>query len=430
MLGSNPKTVQEIEDALSQPNCTIDELLKCSGIASQIRNDNHCLIDFLLDEKNTKRIFEIIHTNSTRATQKSILGLFQTSNPVLHRTFADNLLITEYAVNMLDSPTTANSNYGVGIISRIISRAFDLWPDDMSEVFRISKTIYKTLIRHIHNTCVYHSIQDMITETHKGLWLFMWYCFRALTPKGSKDYHLTKRAALIDDDFEIDPNELTDLHRENILNILRLFFKLKLNAEGEFAENVITYIKNQNEMSTLSYTLALSLFPNEVLMNRAVHDLLTCTDFLDPKIEKALNYVAFSLKDTKISIDNLTTIFYLVLTHSESSNFVLNALNDLFEKALEHLEGISKRTFVENVKKIIMVEFNKQKETYNPMHYSFLISLASKCGNQINEEEQWKNFILNVVQPWEEDLEYDEKFVFDISNIDISAFQNIGGIEV
>ncbi|OHT16133.1 hypothetical protein TRFO_13461 [Tritrichomonas foetus] len=453
MFGLNPKSLHEIEEALAQPNCTVDELLKCAGVTSQFRNGNPALISFLLNEKNAKRIFEIIHTNSNRSTQKSILALFQTSNTALHRLFADYLQITEYAISILESDMD-HANFSVGIISRVVSRAFDLWPDDMSEIFRISKTLYKTLITHIDNICVYHSVQDMITDTHKGLWLFIWHCFRTLVgSEHEHEYQLIRRSALIDDSWKIDQSLITDLHRDHIINVLRLFFKLKLNCEETFAENVTRYILNQSEMTALLYSLALSLHPNEIIMKRAVNEIKTRNDFADPIIEKSLNYITFAL--SMVSNETLVDVISTVLLHENSSNLVLNALktllisifcendcnssNDVNNQDLQNLsnglnpengdrcndtnnfgdsylndEGKNqpKRDIEElrkEVKRIVLEDYRKTSEEQNPMYFAFLMSIAIDVNSNTEGDDEWKKFYTEVVYPWNKEDEDTEE---------------------
>lgn len=420
MFGLNPRAVQEIDEALAKPDCSVDDLLKCPGVTSQFRNGNPNLVMFLLTEKNAKRIFEIIRTNPNRATQKALLALFQTSNKSLHRLFADNLIITEYAVNILEYPSE-HGNFGVGIISRVISRAFDLWPDDMSEVFRISKTIYKSLISHMDNVCIFHSVQDMITDSHKGLWLFMWYCFLALAGENENKYFLTRRAALIQDDVRVDQKLITPLHRDHIINLLRLFFKLKLASEGEFADNVIRYIVDQKQMSTLLYSLALSLPPNEIIMKRAVNEIIRSTDFKDPVIEQSLQYISKAIKMVPSQI--LIGIVYIIISHNDSSNFTMNALKDLIGIAFQYLEANEKEIFADNLKKIIMFEYNKLNEEDNPIHYAFLISISYICSeNEEKIDEIWQKFISSVVDPWLNNNDYDYEFHFDVNNINPSDF--------
>lgn len=420
MFGLNPRAVQEIEEALAKPDCSVDDLLKCPGVTSQFRNGNPNLVMFLLTEKNAKRIFEIIRTNPNRATQKSLLALFQTSNTSLHRLFADNLIITEYAVNILEHPSD-HGNFGVGIISRIISRAFDLWPDDMSEVFRISKTIYKSLISHMDNVCIFHSVQDMITDSHKGLWLFMWYCFLALTGENQDKYSLTRRAALIQADVRVDPKIITPLHRDHIINLLRLFFKLKLNSEAEFAENVTRYIIDQSEMSTLLYSLALTLPPNEIIVKRAVNEIIRSTDFKNPIIEQSLHYISKAIKMVKVEI--VIGVIYIIISHHDSSNFAMNALKDLIEIVFQNVDENDKEILKDNLKKIIMLEYSKINEDENPINFAFLISFSHIYSmNEKELDEIWKKFITAVVDPWLNNCDYDYEFHFDVGNINPDDF--------
>ena len=418
MFGQNPKSLHEIEECLSQPDCTVDELLKCAGITSQFRNGNPSLIKFLQNEKNAKRIFEIIHSDPSRATQKSILSLFQTSNTSLHRLFAEYLVITEYAISILESDA-AHKNFSVGIISRIISRAFDLWPDDMSEVFRISKTIYKTLITHMDSICVFHSVQDMITETHKGLWLFMWHCFRTLVGEDEKKYRLTRRSAFIDNDLKVDQSLMTDLHKDHIITVLRLFFKLKLYAEEEFANNVVNYIIDQKNMSELLFSLALSLHPNEVLLHRAVNIILKSEHFIDPVIEKALNYIAFAIKI--VDMKTIIGVTYATLEHHDASNFILSSLKSLVDVTLNHF-NTEKNEIITKLRRIIMLEYNKTSETENPLYFSFLISISISLLIGEQNDEQWSNYKRLVIDPWVNDENYDSSFRFHTENEDPTVF--------
>ncbi|OHT11477.1 hypothetical protein TRFO_19011 [Tritrichomonas foetus] len=439
MFGLNPKSLHEIEEMLAQPNCTVDDLLKCTSVTSQFRNGNKKLIDFLLIEKNSMRIFEIIKNEPNRAIQKSILGLFQTSNTALHRLLADNINIAEYAISTLES-TSSHAVFSIGIMSRILSRAFDLWPEDMSEIFRISNTIYQTIIKHIDNECVFRTIQDLVTESHKGMWLLMWHLFRFLVGKDAAKYTLKHRKALIDNDLIVDSKYMTNVHREHILYLLKIFFNIKLSHESEFAANVTQYIIDYtngqlNKMTTSLFGLVLKLHPNEEILNYAIDVIMNGGDFSDPLFDSAIQYVTFCVgiiyKHSKHE-NVISKIFYFVLMQNNVSNIILNSLKKMLLTVAEDASYREKyRILREDAKQVIMVRFNRTKEIENPLFFSFLLCYASIIGCDEEEENdvQWQEFQKVVVEPWINDEEYDEKFCFVINETDLFEKYNLSTLD-
>ena len=420
MFGLSPKYLHEIEEMLAQPNCSVDNLLKCSSLTSQFRNGNKDLVDFLCAEKNSMRIIEIIRDEESRVIQKSILSLFQTSNTSLHRLFADNLTLTEFAMSLVESKTS-HANFSIGIMSRIISRAFDLWPDDMSEIFRISETIYLLIIKHFDNECLFHTVQDLITDSHKSVWLLIWHLFRFLAGEKEGNYRLKHRKALIDNNIKVDQSYMTEAHKNHILDILRNFFKLRLSEESEFAENVTQYIIDQGVVTAQLLSVALSLYPNEKILNYAISCIMNCTDFSELVLCRALQYVAFSYKFA--SSNDIGKIFFLILMQNDPSNFVLISLKAVLRSLVNDPEKL--KLVSDDIKEIIMVKFNRTKEDSNPLLFSFLIAFSTMLSKDESNDSQWNEYIEKVIEPWNNDLDYSTDFYFKIDNADLFEKYNV-----
>jgi len=353
----NKQAINEIEEALSSPNCTVDTLLRCGSLTSQFRNNNPGLITFLQKEENLKRIFEIIHTSDDKKIQKSILSLFQTSNTILHHSIAYSLPLSEYIIDALEDQSCI-SRYSFGIFSRILSRAFDIMPDEMSEIFRVSTKIYPTIIRNINNLCMFKLVQDLITDQHRGIWLFLWYEFLSIIPEDERnEYNLPKREAIIRSSVPIPYNLITPTHRQNILENLKSYFKLRHGTDEEFEISIKKYINSQSSIDYLLYSVALYISPDENIKENAIKTIINSKD--SPEIEECFEYISHSY-----SIDDMDTIiklFFCVLTSENITNFILASAKNLFISFDNYLYQESQElhdSFQKQIINILMYTYN------------------------------------------------------------------------
>lgn len=399
MFGYSTQSVNDIKEALSKPDCSVDTLLQCHSITSQFRNGNPDLVEYLRKEANMKRLLELIHTNKEREVQKAILALFQTSNTSLHRVLAESITLAEYAASVADT-TLDNTNYSIGIISRIFSRAFDLWPDDMSEIFRLSKTLYRTVISHIDNLCIFHSVQSLISETHKEIWLFMWRCFQVLVDN-SPEYKLVQKRLPIPENLVFEPGVITKYHKEHIIELLFLFFKLKLRSEEEFAQNVMKYLYSQ-ELNSSLINLALTLSPDQTIAERIMNILDTNNDWLLPITEKCIEYLKHAIQFVPASF--IVKVIEKVLTDNNVSNFAQYSAKALIVTAQE--QNILQQEHIESLKKIIMSTYNAIAPDKEPTLLPFIMVFGYliKIEEPENEYDPYTQFRKNIILPYHDSV--------------------------
>ena len=420
MFGLSKQAVNEIETALQDPNCTVDTLLKCSSLTCQFRNGNKKLLEFLQKEQNARRIFEIIHTESNRKTQRTILGLFQTSNTTLHRLLADNIPLCEFALSILEKESPLRE-FSFGIISRVFSRAFDLWPDDMSEVMRTSNYCYRLATKHVNNVCVFHLLQDLMTETHKGSALWLWHGFMSMIPEeGRHEYSWPKRELLIREELFMKPEELGPDHRRNIMHLMVVCFRNKIKAgrdvaESQFRAMVLKWLKKIEPSTLFYFRLAATLEPDRQIHEKAMK-MLEESDLGTVIADAAVKYLTKAVQVAKV--EDILKILYLLLTRDDVANLTLSAGKQLLAAALER-EALAVPV-AEAAKKIVAYAYTRINDDNRHLLLPFIIKFATmlKIDGARDFSPEWIEFGKKVADPWLEGEEYDETFTFSPIELD------------
>lgn len=156
---------------------TYEELLKCNDLSTAYRNNNPKLIGFLTQPENIEKLLDLLMQSDARSTHKTIISLFQTNNTLLHRFFAVSIDVIQYAFRSLETKYTKNGCFAAGTISEIFSRAMDLWPRDIHNVFKESDNLYNSIISNIEQSFIYYSFKDLIKLDTHPLELFIWCLF-------------------------------------------------------------------------------------------------------------------------------------------------------------------------------------------------------------------------------------------------------------
>lgn len=409
MFGYSRQEQGQLNALLEDPNCTVDALLKCPNLASQFRNSNPKVTEFLTKEKNVHRIIELIHTSRDKVLQKSVISLFQTSNVALHRVFADSIPLTEYAISILNQGGEI-ANYSFGIISRLLSRAFSLWPEDMSDVFRLSSMIYPTLIRKMDMPCVYYMMQDLLTEVHRGTAIFVFHAFMSIIPDEERHKYMWQRRSLcIKQELMVSVKEMTWNHRRNIFRLIGMFFRAKGNIDKGFDTIVVKYLRTLVPLTEGFFNLAGSLPPDPVLKQYAVRVLLKSNDFRERIVESAMRYIAVCT--AILTLEEVIKILFLILIRPDTSNLVLLQGKEMLSKALEREETCETLKF--EVKQVLAYVVNNVKPEMEYLVLPFVVT----CAKLVNESEMtvpcWDAFVERVVDPWSKDDGYDETFKFN-----------------
>ena len=229
MLSYNQQQQQkcppELLEALEKNGPLID-ILKSPAVAQQLRANHEKLVERLAKRSTMIEILDIVRNSTDKALQKSILGLFQTSNLVLHRFFADDLVVMENAITRTLEEEHPAKGYAVGMIARFLNKAFDEWPDECGEVCRVSETIYPTVIRNLDRSAVFQLVCDLVSEHHKGIAIFVWHCFVSIS--GVKE----RPPPFACCEREVKVEGLGPVHCANVIELMRQFFQMRKGKDS------------------------------------------------------------------------------------------------------------------------------------------------------------------------------------------------------
>ena len=397
LFGCSQETLDEINKVLDDPTCSVDSLLCCRGLVAQVRCENPRLQEFFKREDSMKRIFCLIHTSSDRAQQASLLSLFQTSNTCLHRALAESITLADYAMSILDKDTE-NAKFSAGVVTRIFAKAFDLWPEDMSEVFRLSKTLSITCIEHIDLLSVFYCAQQVVSVLASDVWVFLWRCLSVVA--WPRQFSLNcKYVPMLG---EIDRSKITPRHIQNLMELLRLFFKARKDDDDqEFAENVRAWLR-QVDLTADRLKLALVLARDSVLAQKVIDFIHECTDYEDELFWRAVEYLVYDSDDCPT--DELVHLLKLCLTHENVSNFARIEIKNLFMAkdwgSTLQIQALIAKAYTEHAD--------------NPQLLPFILA----CSAHVTGPEfipGWPDFCEKVVDKYLSDEPWEDAFKFPIN---------------
>lgn len=392
-FGSDHESLDEINTALEDPNCSVDSLLKCRGILVHLRCGHAKLLEFLKTEESMKRLFFLIHTTTNRSDQAALLSLFQTSNTSLHRTLAESITLTDYALSIIDEETE-NSKFSLGVITRILAKAFDLWPEDMLEVFRLSKTMPVKCIEHMNSLSLFHCAQHLISAQMPDVSTFMWRCWEVVAwPRHvsiTSQYH---------PGADIDRSKITPRHIANLMELLCLYFKMKKDDEDkELAEQILLWFR-EVELTPLRIKLALVLPKDKTVTEKAIELVKTCTNYEDELFWRAVEYLVYDHEDCPMEV--VIDLLKICLMCEKVSDFGRMEIRNLFSKK-------SCEDSIE-IQKLIAKAFSEHRD--NPTLLPFIMSCASLVNSTVFIA-QWMDFRLEVVDKYMNDEVWSTDFSF------------------
>lgn len=404
MFSGTQKGQNEIDALFDQnPKPSLEELLSCQCIVSQFRDNNERLVARLTEEEIQMELYHTIMTTKEKAKQKLITSLFQTSNYALHEVFIKNLKITEYAISALDLKTVTGK-YAVGIISRFITRAMDTWPEEASELFRVSQKIYPTVIKHINESCVFQAVNDLINDTHPGLTLFMWHLFTAIS---NKKYTGKERpqCAFLESDLELD-FEITESHQYCIIELLKLFFEFKKGKAEGFENCLMEFISETETLLPSLFELAKHIGPNEKVVKRTIEYIKCHFEDESCPLEKPISYL--SICTDLVPLETLESIMFFSLTNERVTNFVLLSSEELASSLCKSSKIEAKKDFTS----IIAYAWNNMQnkihhpdaEQFHHFNASVLMPFILDIGVFLIDTETdikgWKDFVEKLVKRW------------------------------
>lgn len=370
----------------SGKNVTIDDLLKCADLSTAYRNNNPKLIGFLISEENVKALLDLLMQSDARATHKTIISLFQTNNTILHRFFADSKSLSEYAFRSLEKKYTKNGCYAAGTISRILSRAMDMWAVETHQVFQSSDSLYYVIISNIEQSCIYYTIQDLITSDTHQLDLFIWCLFRSIAGKEFIEKELKgkkpRTCFLVDKEYELPDfhekcKESKDEPEKSIFNmkmtksleLLHAYLKKKktdhkYNDFRQFILKYIAYIFDKDDFIPFHLELAREAGKNDEIRTKVITKLqslveaqATVEEVNDADnlfIDRCLSYLT---KFTDfISIDDFLKITISLLDERFTQFTLLNVVEFVRRFFLKERENLSEAR--ETIDKLIIYSWN------------------------------------------------------------------------
>lgn len=391
-----------------EPKPSIEQLLNCQSLVEQYRSNNKRLISRLMEEDIQFDLYKFILETKEKAKEKLFTSLFQTSNNLLHEVFCKNIRITEFIISQLDS-TPEPSNFKIGIITRLISRAFDIWPEETSELFRVSKILYPIIIKHLDKSSVFQSIADFMNDTHPGLTLFIWHCFMAIS---KKKYEGENRplCVYLESDLELD-FAITDKHIYNIINLLKQFFEFKEGKAGGMENCVIDYISETSDLNPELFAVAKFIGPNEKVAKAALNCIQKYHHDKSHNIEQAICYL--TICTNLVGFDTLESIVFFLLTKENPTSFILIALEQLATELTKHSSHDQNQYKNDLVSLVACVWYKLQNlpllenedfdvSTNSDVMRPFILNLGLLALDAESEVSGWKDFCEKCLNSWKE----------------------------
>lgn len=404
MFAGQQKGQNEIDTLFDQdPKPSLEKLLSCQCLVSQFRDNNENLVARLTEEEVQMELYHTIMTTKEKSKQKLITSLFQTSNYALHEVFIKNLKITEYAISALDLDTVT-AKYAVGIISRFITRAMDTWPEEASELFRVSKKIYPTLIKHVNESCVFQAINDVINDTHPGLTLFMWHLFTAIT---NKRYVGKERpqCVFLESDLELD-FQITESHKTCIIKLLKLFFEFKKGKAEGFENCMMEFISETEVQDPSLFEVAKFIGPDEKVVKRTIEYIKKNYEDETCPLEQAISYLSICVDLVPSEI--LESIIFFSLTNEKVTNFVLFSGEELASSLCKSSNNEVKK----DLTSVVAYAWNNmQNKIQHPdavqfHHFDsgvlmpFILDIGNFLIETVTDIKGWNDFVEKVLKRW------------------------------
>jgi hypothetical protein len=127
-----PQATGETVRLLAGQRQSLEAVLDCSDFNTESRNKNHHLLASLTSGKTLTELLKVLTTNPTRCIHKKFVQL-----------------------DDLDNSSTA---YGIGTLSRMVSKAIDKWPEYQPGPF-------PPLVRDVDKAVVFQAMVDLMHES-------------------------------------------------------------------------------------------------------------------------------------------------------------------------------------------------------------------------------------------------------------------------
>lgn len=403
----------EIETLLEKnPNTTVDEMLLCTDFALKIRSNSEKVIQRLIQEDNLRRLFNIIFTTNDKKKRNVFMTIFNSNHAILHEIFGRSIPLSELALSCLDMKTPEGM-YAAGLVMHLVSIAFDLWPQDVREVFRLSRKIIPLIIRNIGEMSVLYYLLKTIEYNCENVSLLLWYCFVQLAGyKGDMPLVAFKERNL---NLRL---QLTNDQKKNIIRLLKEYFASKTGKKERIDICFMNYIINcdDNDFIPDFLSAALEIAPNKDLALRCISLIKNFHDNFR-MLELCLEYL--TLCPNYAEITKLQFIILYVYTKKDITNLCLNYCNSLVRK-ISKIQDLSSK-FKTDMKSIIVYSWIKANNNNPYLIKPFLIDASIIVEDS---SEKWLKFKENVIDKWVKMESFDD-FVFDENDYNGSYINSI-----
>ena len=405
---------KETEAALSKPDVNFRKLLACSDLCTAYRQNNSNLLYYLLDLDHQKEIFDILIETDQRKDHKDIFALFQTSNMTLHRSFADSIELVEYLFEKTLREINEKSLYAAGTISRVISRAWDNWANEIHDIFRLSKKLYPLIIDRIDVLCIYYQLNDLVMSDQYPISELIWNLFKVVSGDYVKNnnIHNPRVCFLSTQTFDnmpsfdlskfdnLDSEEAMTIKKKLIASIelMTAYFKNRGSDVTDFKKIVLNYIasiiNDKKQWLVQFFDLATEIGYNETVYNAAYNQIkslvLSNSDYKG-KILPQNTYFATYVKE---AIQNHASQEYfqeyiISLFNENVDQFSLLTLSTVIQKVIE-AEPEWLTSFVSTIEHFIAYKWNQyhlSNQILTPMLLDFSKLLPDEC---FKDHEQFK----------------------------------------
>lgn len=373
------------------PDADIEDVLSQEDLYTAFRKNNPYLIGYFLGKERNKpggelrmkKIIKHIMETKNKEVQKKFFSLYQMSNTCLHRAFADSTELIETIFEYIDQ-TDIYKQYAFGEFSRILSRAIDLWPEEIWYVFWKIKGALPKVIKNLDSTCIYKSIIDRFNQkNYYNISNLMWYIFLSFIPSERAQKYLQKPPSFtifispVDDlknnkDLLLElHNSLKKCHKLNLISLLIEYFKCMSDKINEFKYIVLDFVATAkedevNEEEVIEkdgeqQTVKLELYPrlfeiakyigdDKDVINKALEVMRLCDDTSSLKFQYCIQYL--SICYDVLELDQINEIVERSL-NEKSRQFTITSILNLVSFVIEDDECFIKQFKRKTIAKVI-----------------------------------------------------------------------------
>lgn len=398
-----PRTTFQVQSFLDNPNAKFLDLSKCSNLSSLLLKNKEFQAKFL-SSKFLLDLFKILEETDNYSVHTQLISVSTSLSPILATRFSDNIQITEAAFEVLKNRSN-KSSYAFGTISVFLFYAIHKYPEKMQDIFDLSDKIYPIMIENVDKLCMFNFIRDLISDKFLKLDYFVWLCFLNLIGKNDGQHispmPLCQSSRDIVGTYYI---ELSDSHRQHIIQLLALFFQKSEDVDVTFRDHVSRFLSSQKSFQLEMFELALSIPPTNEMAQIALDTVLKSIEISGLAIEYLTKCVAI------LSIDTIEFLLLYLLSNQQSSNLVLMQLPKIVKYAVEK----GNESHCINILMYCWNQEGKNESLKKDMIIKYFLEIQDLLSNPLPQD-----FISTVIDPWKNEAgDVNFAYQFDSSLVD------------